>query len=118
MSEQPPEVTLADIEAARDLLDGVAVRTPMEDSRWLSSVVGGPVRLKCENLQRTGSFKTRGAYVRISRLSDEERARGVVAASAGNHAQGVALAAQLHGIRATVFMPEGAPNPKEKANRG
>ena len=62
-------MTLADIEAARELLEGVAVRTPMEESRWLSALVGGPVRLKCENLQRTGSFKIRGAYVRISRLS-------------------------------------------------
>ena len=90
----------------------------MEESRWLSALTGGPVLLKCENLQRTGSFKTRGAYVRISRLSEEERARGVVAASAGNHAQGVALAAQMLGIKATVFMPEGAPIPKEKATRG
>jgi threonine dehydratase len=90
----------------------------MEDSRWLSTLAGGPVLLKCENLQRTGSFKARGAYVRISRLDDEERSRGVVAASAGNHAQGVALAAQLLGIKATVFMPEGAPIPKEKATRG
>lgn len=81
------DVKLADIEAARDLLTGVAIRTPMEDSRWLSALAGGPVLLKCENLQRTGSFKARGAYTRISRLSDEERSRGVVAASAGNHAQ-------------------------------
>jgi threonine dehydratase len=111
-------VRLADIEAARTLLEGVAIETPMEDSRWLSALAGGSVRLKCENLQRTGSFKARGAYVRISRLSAEERAHGVVAASAGNHAQGVALAAQLLGIKATVFMPEGAPIPKEKATRG
>lgn len=111
-------VTLADIEAARELLDGIAVRTPMEESRWLSAVAGGEVRIKAENLQRTGSFKARGAYVRLSRLSEEERARGVVAASAGNHAQGVALAAQLVGTRATVFMPEGAPIPKERATRG
>ena len=103
---------------SREVLAGVAVRTPMEESRWLSELVGGEVRLKAENLQRTGSFKARGAYVRISRLSEEERARGVVAASAGNHAQGVALAAQLLGISATVFMPEGAPIPKERATRG
>ncbi len=113
-----PTVTLADIEAAREVLRGVAIQTPMEESRWLSALAGGPVSLKCENLQRTGSFKARGAYVRISRLSEEERAHGVVAASAGNHAQGVALAAQLLGIRSTVFMPEGAPIPKEKATRG
>src|ERR1700712_285263 len=111
-------VTLADIEAARELLRGVAVVTPMEESRWLSALVGGPVWLKCENLQRTGSFKARGAFTRISRLSADERARGVVAASAGNHAQGVALAAQMLGIKATVFMPEGAPIPKERATRG
>jgi threonine dehydratase len=117
MSE-PPSVTLADVEEARRVLAGVAIQTPMEESRWLSALVGGPVSLKCENLQRTGSFKARGAYLRISRLSAEERANGVVAASAGNHAQGVALAAQLLGIRATVFMPEGAPIPKEKATRG
>jgi threonine dehydratase len=111
-------IGLADIEAARRVLDGITIETPMEESRWLSSVVGGPVLLKCENLQRTGSFKARGAYVRIARLTDEERGRGVVAASAGNHAQGVALAAQRLGIKATVFMPEGAPIPKEKATRG
>ena len=122
MAEQPtPEastVTLADIEEARPLVDQVAVRTPMLESRWLSGVTGVPVHLKCENLQRTGSFKVRGSAVRIARLSEEERTRGVVAASAGNHAQGVALAAQQHGIRATVFMPEGAPIPKERATRG
>jgi threonine dehydratase len=115
MTEQ---VTLADIEAAREVVADVAVTTPMEESRWLSALAGGPVSLKCENLQRTGSFKIRGAYVRISRLSEEERAHGVVAASAGNHAQGVALAATTLGIRSTVFMPEGAPIPKEKATRG
>lgn len=114
----PPLPTLADIEQAQEVLDGVAIRTPVEESRWLSGLVGGPVLLKAENLQRTGSFKIRGAYLRMSRLSDEERGNGVVAASAGNHAQGVALAAQLLGIKATVFMPEGAPIPKEKATRG
>lgn len=113
-----PTVSLAGIEAARTTLRGVAIETPMEESRWLSHAAGGPVLLKCENLQRTGSFKIRGAYLRMCRLSAEEKAAGVVAASAGNHAQGVALAAQLLGIRATVFMPEGAPIPKEKATRG
>ncbi|WP_114424375.1 threonine ammonia-lyase [Nocardioides houyundeii] len=114
----PGQVSLEDVEEAALTLAGVAVRTPMEESRWLSGLVGGPVSLKCENLQRTGSFKARGAYVRMARLTDAERARGVVAASAGNHAQGVALAAQTLGIRATVFMPEGAPIPKENATRG
>jgi len=111
-------VDLSDIRAARGLLSGVAIETPVESSRWLSDVVGSSVVLKCENLQRTGSFKIRGAYVRIARLSEDERARGVVAASAGNHAQGVALAARLTGASATVFMPEGAPIPKERATRG
>jgi threonine dehydratase len=111
------EVTLADVEEARAVIRDVAIETPMEQSRWLSALVDGPVWLKCENLQRTGSFKIRGGYVRISRLTAEERARGVVAASAGNHAQGVALAAQLLGIHSTVFMPEGAPIPKERATR-
>ena len=109
---------LADLEAARELLRGVIIETPIETSRWLSDLVGTQVVLKCENLQRTGSFKTRGAYVRIAHLTDAERARGVVAASAGNHAQGVALAARLTGASARVYMPEGAPIPKERATRG
>jgi threonine dehydratase len=111
-------VTGADVAAAADLLEGIARRTPLEHSRALAERVGGPVHLKCENLQHTGSFKFRGAYVRLSRLTPEERARGVVAASAGNHAQGVALAARMLGISATVFMPESAPLPKVAATRG
>jgi threonine dehydratase len=113
-----PLPSLDDVRHGARTLDGVAVRTPMEESRWLSAVVGGPALLKCENLQRTGSFKIRGAYLRMSRLSESERTAGVVAASAGNHAQGVALAAGLLGIKATVFMPFGAPIPKERATRG
>ncbi len=111
-------VGLDDIVAAREVLRGTALVTPMETSRWLSSLTGQDVCIKCENLQRTGSFKIRGAYLRMSKLTERERAKGVVAASAGNHAQGVALAAQLLGIDATVFMPVGAPLPKEKATRG
>jgi threonine dehydratase len=111
-------VTRAEVEAARAALDGVVRRTPVEPSRVLAESAGGPVRLKCENLQRTGSFKIRGAYRRIQRLADDERAHGVVAASAGNHAQGVALAAGLLGTHATVFMPAGAPLPKLAATRG
>src|SRR4051794_13199159 len=110
-------VTRADIEAAREVLGDVARLTPVETSRPLSERVGGPVALKCENLQRAGSFKIRGAYVRIARLSDAERAGGVVAASAGNHAQGVALAAKLLGAQSTVFMPDGAPIPKVEATK-
>src|SRR6202166_5009305 len=90
----------------------------MLHSRVLSEAVAGPAYLKCENLQRTGSFKVRGAYLRIAKLSDAERARGVVAASAGNHAQGVAFAAGLLGCAATVVMPQGAPLPKVQATRG
>ncbi|MDQ3094557.1 MAG: pyridoxal-phosphate dependent enzyme, partial [Actinomycetota bacterium] len=96
-----PKVTLADVEVARRALVGTALVTPMEGSRWLSSLTGQRVSIKCENLQRTGSFKIRGAYLRISNLGEDERARGVVAASAGNHAQGVALAATLLGIKST-----------------
>jgi threonine ammonia-lyase medium form len=110
-------VTLDDVLAAKDLLRGIVRPTPLEFSRALSERVGGDVHLKCENLQRAGSFKIRGAYTRMSRLSDQEKARGVVAASAGNHAQGVALAAQLLGISSTVFMPLGAPIPKLMATR-
>ncbi|MEV7229408.1 MULTISPECIES: threonine ammonia-lyase [Polymorphospora] len=111
-------VGLADVEAARELLTGVTRTTPLEPSRPLSAALGGPVWLKCENLQRAGSYKVRGAYVRIARLAPDERARGVVAASAGNHAQGVALAAGLLGIPSTVFMPVGAPLPKVVATKG
>jgi threonine dehydratase len=113
-----PPVVLTDVLAARDLLAGVVAPTPMAGARALSELCGGPVWLKCENLQRTGSFKIRGAYTRIARLDAAERARGVVAASAGNHAQGVALAAQMLGIEATVFMPERAALPKLGATRG
>jgi threonine dehydratase len=117
----PPDalpVRLADIQSAAALLDGVTRVTPLERSRPLAERAGGPVLLKCENLQRTGSFKARGAYVRLARMSEADRRRGVVAASAGNHAQGVALAAQLLGIESTVFMPGGAPLPKVAATRG
>lgn len=113
----PELVTVAEIQAAAELLAPIVRHTPMESSRPMSDRVGGPVYLKCENLQRTGSFKIRGAYTRIARLSDAERAAGVVAASAGNHAQGVALAAKLLGCRATVFMPVGASIAKLTATR-
>src|SRR5690606_29770328 len=89
----------------------------LEPSRPLTATVSGPAWLKCENVQRAGSYKVRGAYLRLSRLTGEERARGVVAASAGNHAQGVALAAGILGISATGFMPVGAPLPKVAATK-
>ncbi|WP_218642071.1 threonine ammonia-lyase [Microbacterium sp. RU33B] len=100
------------------MLRGVVSHTPLDASLYLSEVLGVPVHLKLENLQRTGSFKIRGAAYRLSRLTEEERGRGVVAASAGNHAQGVALAAQALGIPATIFMPLGVPVPKLLATRG
>lgn len=118
MTTEPARVRAEDVLAARDVLRDVVAQTPLLPSRVLSERVAGPVFLKCENLQRTGSFKARGAFVRISRLTAEERARGVVAASAGNHAQGVAFAASLLGTKSTVVMPSGAPLPKVEATRG
>ncbi|MCC6377170.1 MAG: threonine ammonia-lyase [Microbacteriaceae bacterium] len=108
---------LAEIEDARKIVSAVAQLTPMDSSRYLSNVLGSEIFLKCENLQRTGSYKIRGAYNRMVRLSPEERSRGVVAASAGNHAQGVALAAKELGIKATIFMPVGAALPKLQATK-
>ncbi|GAA4667768.1 threonine ammonia-lyase [Streptomyces youssoufiensis] len=110
-------VTLEAVRAAQQTLSGVARVTALEGSRFLTDLLAAPAHLKCENLQRTGSFKVRGGYVRIAGLSAAERSAGVVAASAGNHAQGVALAASLLGVRSTVFMPEGAPLPKVAATR-
>lgn len=109
--------SLADFERARGTVGAVARRTPMESSHFLATELGVPVYLKCENLQRTGSYKLRGAFNRLSALSDAERSRGVVAASAGNHAQGVAYAARQLGIGATIFMPVGVALPKLEATR-
>ncbi|MGE5286383.1 MAG: threonine ammonia-lyase [Micromonosporaceae bacterium] len=117
MAPSPGPVSPDDVAAARELLRDVITPTPMLHSRVLSDRLGGPVYLKCENLQRTGSFKARGAYVRIARLTEADRAKGVVAASAGNHAQGVAFAATALGAKSTVIMPEGAPLPKVEATR-
>jgi threonine dehydratase len=112
-----PGPGLAEFERAREVVSRVARRTPMESSQFLAERLGLPVYLKCENLQRTGSYKLRGASNRIAALSDAERERGVVAASAGNHAQGVAYAARELGIRATIFMPIGVALPKLDATR-
>jgi threonine dehydratase len=108
---------LADIEEARARLDGVARVTPVYRSETLSTLAGRAVHLKAENLQRTGSFKVRGAYNRVSRLSGDERTAGVVAASAGNHGQAVAWAAREVGVRARIFMPQNAPMAKVDATR-
>ncbi len=109
---------LSDIESAAESLKPHIGHTPLEYSQHLSDLLGSRVMLKMENLQRTGSFKVRGATYRLSRLSEEERSHGVVAASAGNHAQGVALAARELGIPATIFMPLGVPVPKLLSTRG
>lgn len=111
-------VKLSDVRAAARALDSVAAYTPMRPMRVLSELVGATVYLKLEQLQLAGSFKIRGAYWQMSRLSPEQKAAGVVAASAGNHAQGVALGAKLLGINAIVYMPVDAPLPKVAATRG
>ena len=109
---------LSDVHGAADRIDGIVRSLPVQGARWLTEQVGGPVYLVPENLQRAGSFKIRGAYNRIAQLSDDERRRGVVAASAGNHAQGVALAGQLLDVAVTVVMPVDASIPKIEATRG
>lgn len=110
--------TLQEFEDAAKRVQSVVTKTPMIESHWLTEVTGQPVFYKCENLQRTGAYKVRGAYNLLSQLTKEEQKRGVVAASAGNHAQGVALAAQQLGIKATIFMPVGASLPKYQATIG
>lgn len=118
MTQQTPSpLTLNDVQQAAALLEGVIERTPVAHSRALSQQLGSDVYFKCENLQKSGSFKVRGAYTRMAKLTEEERARGVVAASAGNHAQGVALAASRLGISARIYMPQGAALPKIAATR-
>lgn len=109
MTTDPVAISLSDIEAARERIAGEAVRTPLMSSAYLNSVTGGRIFLKCENLQRTGSFKFRGAYNALSAMGAEQRARGIIAVSSGNHAQGVAEAARLFGAEATIFMPADAP---------
>jgi threonine dehydratase len=111
-------VGLEKIRVARETLHGIVRRTPVQHCAVLEQRCAVPVHFKCENLQRTGSFKIRGAYVRIHALSCAERARGVVAASAGNHGQGVALAAAMLGATATVYMPVTAALPKVAATCG
>ena len=108
----------ADIQAAAARLKGVAHRTPVLRSKTLDTLLGAQVFMKAENLQRMGAFKFRGGYNALNVLSDAERARGVVAFSSGNHAQAVALAAQLHGCKATIVMPEDAPALKLAATKG
>ncbi len=107
-----------DVKAAAQRLRGIAHRTPVVTSRTLDERLSARLHLKCENLQRTGAFKIRGAYNAVSKLSPEERARGVLAFSSGNHAQAIALASRMLGARATIVMPKDAPAAKLRATEG
>lgn len=118
MPVETVSVTAADIKRARENIQNLVRLTPLDHSRTFSALIGRDVYLKCENLQRTGSFKVRGASNKILNLTEEEKKKGVIAASAGNHAQGVALGATSAGISSTIFMPEGAPISKIMATRG
>ena len=110
--------TYADVVAASERIAGVAHRTPVMTSRTANSELGAEVFFKCENLQRMGAFKFRGAYNALAKFDDQQRCAGVVAFSSGNHAQGIALSAQLSGIPATIIMPHDAPPSKIAATRG
>jgi threonine dehydratase len=116
MSGDP--VGYPDVEAAAERLRGIAHRTPVATSRTLDAQLQATILMKCENLQRAGAFKFRGAYNAIARLSPIDRARGVLTYSSGNHAQAVALASRLLGAAATVVMPKNAPGPKRQATEG
>jgi threonine dehydratase len=115
---QPLPVTYADVEAAAGRIAGHAHRTPVVVSRTVNARTGAEVFLKCENFQRIGAFKFRGAYNALAQLDTEQRRRGVLAFSSGNHAQAIALAGQLLGIRTTIVMPDDAPPVKLAATRG
>ncbi len=110
-------VTFDDVLSAAALIEGKARRTPVHTSRLLNEVCGAEMFLKCENFQRVGAFKFRGAYNAVSRLSDDERARGVITHSSGNHAQALALVCKLLGVKATIVMPQDAPAMKLAATR-
>ena len=117
VAESRTFVDRTSIEDAHRTLQGVTERTPLLPAPWLSEATGAIVRLKCENLQRAGAFKSRGAYTALARLSEADRARGVIAFSSGNHAQGVAFAARLFGVRAVVVMPTTSPEVKRAGAR-
>jgi threonine dehydratase len=110
--------TYADVEAASSRIAGVAHRTPVHTSRTLNERIGAEVFFKCENFQRMGAFKFRGAFNALSKFSPEQRKAGVVAFSSGNHAQGIALSAKILGIPATIVMPHDAPSTKVEATKG
>ncbi|MGL6107774.1 threonine ammonia-lyase [Romboutsia sp.] len=112
------KVTLDMIKEARETIKGIVKETPLLESAQMSKKTGANIYLKCENLQITGSFKIRGACNKIANLTEEEKSNGVIASSAGNHAQGVALGAQMNGIKATIVMPSTAPLAKVTATKG
>ncbi|MFV0246391.1 MAG: bifunctional threonine ammonia-lyase/L-serine ammonia-lyase TdcB [Mycoplasmatales bacterium] len=111
-------VSIKDIKEAQETLNGIARRTPLIKSFYLTSITGGEVFTKHENMQLTGSFKFRGGYNKVHSLTQEEKDKGVIACSAGNHSQGVALASKLLGVKAKIFMPETAPKAKVAATEG
>jgi len=115
---EPLAVSFDDVVAAAERIRGLAHRTPVVTSRTLDERLSARLFLKCENLQRAGAFKFRGAYNAVARLSSEERARGVLAYSSGNHAQAIALASRLVGARSTIVMPQDAPPAKRRATEG
>src|SRR5690606_27818039 len=117
MAGERHAITLADVEAAAAIVAGKVLRTPMMPAPRLSALTGAEVFVKHENMQATGSFKERGALVKLTRLTDEERRRGVIAMSAGNHAQAVAYHARRLGIPATIVMPEATPLVKVENTR-
>ena len=118
MAFQNDLIKIADIQAAAKHLDGIAHRTPVLTSTTINQITNSQVFLKCENFQRTGSFKFRGAYNALSQLSEQQKHKGVLTFSSGNHAQGIALAGKLLDIPTTIVMPENAPAVKQKATRG
>ena len=117
-AEAPLAVSYADVAGAAERLAGYAHRTPVMTSRTVDARTGATVFFKCENFQRIGAFKFRGAFNALSRLSDEQKRRGVLTYSSGNHAQAVAHAAQLLGVKAVIVMPLDAPQVKLAATRG
>ncbi|HDX9579085.1 TPA: bifunctional threonine ammonia-lyase/L-serine ammonia-lyase TdcB [Bacillus pseudomycoides] len=118
MNTKTLPLNIVDIKNAKQVLDRNARKTPLVKSFYLTSKTGGEIYLKLENMQLTGSFKFRGAFNKISTLTEEEKARGVIACSAGNHAQGVALSSHLLGIKSKIVMPTSAPKAKVEATRG
>jgi threonine dehydratase len=113
-----PRPTFDDVAQAAERIEGVAHETPVLTSRTANELAGAELFFKCENFQRSGAFKFRGAYNAIAALSDEQRRRGVVTYSSGNHAQALAYASQLQGVEATIIMPNDAPAMKVAATRG